>query len=113
VPIRGDGIHVRTEEGVFRLAKIRSLSEVLDKVGGDLLRPHESVLVNEEWIHDYSSVRAEIGVLVDGTDGKSYTERIQVSTRNKEVVEGSLFKGRPKRPRPPSKPVTPASPGSC
>ena len=91
VPIHVDGLYVRTEEGVFRLVKIRSLSQVVEKVGGDLLRPHQSVLINEDWIHDYSPVRAEIGVLVDGSDGKSRCERVQVSLRNKAFVDRHLL----------------------
>jgi len=113
VPILGDGIYVRTEEGAFRLADIRSLSKVVDQVGGDLLRTHESVLVNRDWVHDYSPVRAEIGVLVNGRDGKSHIERVQVSTRYKKAVVRALFERQPKRPRPLSTRDTPTSLGTC
>jgi hypothetical protein len=91
VPIHHDGIYVRSEEGVFRLVKIRSLREVVKKVGGDLLRPHQSVLINKDWIHDYSPKRGEIGVLVNGSDGKSRCERVQVSLRKKGFVDRQLL----------------------
>jgi len=91
VPIHVNGVYVRTEEGVFRLEGARSLEDVKKMVGNGLLQPHQSVLINEEWIHDYSPVRREIGVLVNGSDGKSRCERVQVSLRKKAFVDRHLL----------------------
>ena len=113
VPIHRDGIYVRSEEGVFRLEGARSLEDVKKMIGGGLLRPHESVLIRKEWIHDYSAVHAEIGVLVEGPDGKSQSERIQVSTRYKKTVEKWIFSRSRRRALPPSATSPPVSPADC
>jgi hypothetical protein len=90
-PIFLNGIYARGQEAVFRLVKIRSLRQVVERVGGDLLRPHQSVLINKNRIHDYSPKRGEIGFLVNGSDGKSWCERVQVSLRKKPYVDGDLL----------------------
>jgi hypothetical protein len=109
-PIDRDGIYIRTEESVFRLARVTSLSEVERKVDSELVQPHESVMINRDWVHDYSSFHAEIGVLVNGSDGKPHSERIQVSTRFKKKVEEILFGTGGTDTLTPSPPL---SPGVC
>jgi len=113
VPIRRDAIHVRSEEAVFILEDANSLEDVKEMVGGELVQPHQSVLVNEDWLHDYSAVHAELGVLVNGPDEKSQSERIQVSTRYKKNVEKRIRSRRRRRARSPCRTSPPVSPGDC
>ena len=100
VPIKEHGLYVRTEKAVFRLAKIRALDEVSREVEGNLLRVHQSVLINKKWIHAYYAVATQLSVLVEDPEGGNLEERVEVSLRNKSLVEKDLFRRAWEAPNP-------------